>query len=131
MGYYTYQNKAWAIMESKIEKMEDKEVAEQFKKLMSESASEAFKKPTKTEDVADLLMDAVNSSSFDNETFAKQITGRTHRTLQQSFFRAFMDCVDEWDNYHKENMFDLRNEATVKASTKIKEALKDDYLPLV
>jgi hypothetical protein len=131
MGYYTYQNKAWAIMEDKIKKMEDKELAEQFQKLMSESASEAFKKSTKTEDVADLLMDAVNSSSFDDEAFAKQVTQKTHRTLQQSFMRAIVKTIHGWSKMHKEDWFDLRNEATVKASSKIVETIKDDYFPLV
>lgn len=134
MSYSTYQNKAWAILEKKIETLmphDEDGRYEEFKRMMSESASEAFKKPTKTEDVADLLMDAVNSSAFDNKAFAKQITERTHRTLQQSFFRAIMACVRTWSQMHHEKWFDLRNEATVNASAKIEEVLKDDYFPLV
>lgn len=135
MSYYTYQNKAWAILEKKIEALlphDEDGRYEEFKKMMSESASEAFKKPTKTEDVADLLMDAVNSSSFEGEDFARQITQRSHRTLQQKFFReGIMECINHWDAFHKAQMFDLRNEATVKASVKIRETLKDDYFPFV
>lgn len=134
MSFYTYQNKAWAILEKKLEiLMKEDETGKyaEMKKLMSESASEAFKKETKSEDVADLFADAVNSSMFNNEAFAKQLTNRTHRTLQQSAFRAFKACVDGWAENEKEGWYDMRNEATVKASVKVKEALKDDYFPLV
>jgi hypothetical protein len=134
MSYSTYQNKAWEIMEKKVKQMKetgDSNLAEQLQAIMSESASEAFKKPTSTKEIAGLLMDSVNSSAFDDEEFATVVAERTHRTLQQSFFRAIMACVKKWDERNKEGWFDLRNEATVKASSKIKEALKDDYFPLV
>lgn len=134
MSYYTYQNKAWAIVEKKLDALASADttgVYEEMKRLMSESASEAFKQHTKTADVAELLMDAVNSSSFDEEEFATVITQRTHRTLQQSFFRGIMATIKKWSEFNKAGIYDLRNEATVKASTKIEEALKDDYFPLV
>lgn len=131
MSYSLYQNKAWEIMQGKVNNLENKELAEQIQKLMSESASEAFKKPTKSEDVADLMADAVNSSIFDNEAFAKQITQRTHRTLQQSFMRALKTVFASWTEMEKDGWYDHRNEATVKASKKVNEVLKDEYFPMI
>lgn len=133
MGYSTYQNKAWKIMEQKVKQMKDDGDSryEDFNKLMSESASEAFKKSTKTEDIADLLMDAINSSAFNSEAFAKQITRRNHRTLQQSFMRAIKECINEWDELHQEDWYDSRNESTVKVSSKLNEVLKNENFPLI
>ncbi len=129
---HTYQNKAWKILEKKLENLaKEDDKYNEIITLMRESASEAFKTPTKTDDVAKLLADAVNSSSFENKEFAEEITHRTHRTLQQGVFRAFNACVNSWADMDKEGWYDLRNEATVKASTKVKEVLKDDYFPLV
>jgi hypothetical protein len=132
MEMYTYQNKAWKILEGKIEQMkkDGDSRAEEFERMMRESASEGIRKSTDTKELAGLLMDGVNSSAFNNEEFAKAVT-TSHRTLQQSFMRAIVRTINEWDNLHKENWYDLRNEATVKASSKMVEVVKDDYFPLV
>lgn len=135
MAMYTYQNKAWKILEDKLKELvkeEDNEKYKEMQRLLSESAEEAFKQPTKAEDVAELLTDSVNSSMFENQDFARVITQRTHRTLQQSTMRAFIACVDNWADMHDSGMYDLRNESTVKASKKIREALVDnDYFPFI
>jgi hypothetical protein len=134
MRAYLYQNKAWEMLEKKLDEMVadgNTEMAEQMRQLMRDTASEAFKKPTKSEDVADLLADAVNSSMFDEDEFARQVTHKTHRTLQQSIFKTFKACVGYWAKFEKEGMYDLRNEATCKASKKVEEALKDEYIPFV
>jgi len=127
-----YQAKAWQSMKKQIDKLaETDEKFFEVRKMMSTIVSEEFKKRTRGEDVAEVLTDYVNSSSRHDEDFTDVITQRTHRTLQQGVFKLFMGCVDGWAEMDKKNMHDPRNEATVKQSTKIKEALKDDYLPFI
>lgn len=50
----------------------------------------------------------------------------SHRTLQQSFFRAFADAME---HYAETPFVDLRNEASVEFAKKVKEL--DHYFPFV
>ncbi len=47
-----------------------------------------------------------------------------HRTLQQSIFNVFMQCIKAWAETKN---FDARNEYTVTLCKKIMAAVKDDY----
>jgi hypothetical protein len=64
--------------------------------------------------------------------FTEQLTGRTHRTLQQKVMGAFVAAIESWAK--DENGHDLRNEATVNLAKKFVAATGDKYdryLPLV
>lgn len=74
-------------------------------------------------DAADALLSFVNMIGADRKAFVRRIIS-SHRTLQQSAFRVFMDCIYEWS---KQEDFDLRNEETIKKSRKIIEALSGDH----
>ncbi len=67
------------------------------------------------------LASAVNEMGFDVEAFADEIL-RSHRTLQQTAFGAFLAVIDKWAGLPA-NRFDARNEFTVEQSRKIVEAL--------
>ena len=78
-------------------------------------------------DLAKECADAVNSFSFNSKEFAQTIC-REHKTLQQSWMRVMMTCIEE---LAKQTNYDLRNEATVMMAKAIVEAVGDKGLPLV
>lgn len=84
---------------------------------------------THEREVAEALMDGINTMSFYPQPFVDVVT-REHKTLQQSAFRLFMACVKEWATHE---YYDDRNEATVKLSKRIVEALGDEigYTPFL
>jgi hypothetical protein len=73
-------------------------------------------------DMANELSSFVNNYGCDEEGFVETAT-RDHRTLQQSMFRLFLKCIQEWS---KQENFDLRNEDTITQSKKIMEALGNE-----
>ena len=78
--------------------------------------------------VAEQVTNLVNNYSCDYKEFAKYLTTRTHRTLQQSVFRLITECITEWA---KQENYDLRNEQTVKICKELVKVLEDKYLPYV
>lgn len=82
----------------------------------------------RTEEQVRTLTSIVNSFTFPTEYFAERMMSE-HRTLQQSTMRLFIAIIREWS---QQEYYDLRNEATIKLSKKIINALDDtDYLPFV
>jgi hypothetical protein len=89
-------------------------------------------------DAARALLDAVNEYGFDNAVFAEEIR-RGHRTLQQSAFRAMVECIIRWADDHDSDRCDMRNEETVHTCAELKVVLErrglvfqdHAYLPLV
>lgn len=74
------------------------------------------------------LVNTTNSMAMEDEV-AKGIADglmRSHRTLQQSFFRSFKIAMKQ---YADEAGSDLRNQESVKFAKKISEM--DDYFPFV
>lgn len=69
------------------------------------------------------------------EHYRKAVEGicyRTHRTLQQGIMRLFLETIREWAEAYDTGQYDARNEATVKLSRKIVDAIEgDDYLPFI
>ena len=81
-------------------------------------------------EMADELASFVNNYGCDEEGFVENVMHQ-HRTLQQSLFKLFMLCVDEWSK-KKEFEFDGRNEHTVMTSKKIMEVIPDSkYVPFI
>ena len=68
------------------------------------------------------LTDAVNEMGFDVESFADEITRRTHRTLQQNAFGAFLATIKAWAGVTSDRR-DARNEWTCLRSREIVEML--------
>ncbi len=90
-------------------------------------------KPTGKE-MASMFEDFVNT--FDNKSkkeFAENIVYRTHRTLQQSMFAVFMECIKLWGVMYDQGNYDLRNEETCKKAHDIMKLFGEDatYLPLI
>jgi len=80
----------------------------------------------KAKDAAESISRFANSMSLfgkDSEDFVDAIM-RDHRTLQQSTFGLFMQCIEAWS---KTDRFDARNEYTVKLCKKMMAAIKDDW----
>ena len=76
------------------------------------------------------LSDFVNAYDHQGREFVEGVM-KEHRTLQQSMFRLFMECIVTWSKLSVE-YYDLRNEATVKTSKKIMDALVEYYgVPLI
>lgn len=85
-----------------------------------------MKPDEKGKQLANDILDYVNSLTFDEESFASTICG-AHRTLQQSTMRLFIATICKM----AENDTDARNEASVELAKKIAEMVKDHPLPLV
>lgn len=91
----------------------------------------------KGRNIAKELTNALNSMSFDKqvvEGFVAEITGYTHRTLQQSTMKGLYALMVAWAKAGDEGRFDGRNERTVKfcqAVVKMAEQEKLDYFPMV
>jgi len=71
------------------------------------------------------LVETTNVMTGHNAVVEGMLSGlvHSHRTLQQSFVRAFIDVMGEY----AESNTDLRNEAAVEFAKKIKEM--EVYLP--
>ncbi len=92
------------------------------------------KSQEKAKVLAEALADNVNvmggDKAFEDE-FVAILTCRTHRTLQQSTAQLFLKVFEAWAKMGDDNVFDARNEDTVEAAKKIREALKDHYFRFV
>ena len=86
---------------------------------------------TKTgKEMADELASFVNNYGCDEKGFVEAVM-REHRTLQQSLFRLFMQCIDEWSK-KKAFEFDGRNEHTIMTSKMIVATIPDGkYVPFI
>jgi len=84
-------------------------------------------------ELADALansLNAFNTKGF-NEEFARTIRNQ-HRTLQQNIMRSVLEVIKCYADAYKNNLYDLRNEASVKLCHEIVEAFEDKfYLPMV
>jgi hypothetical protein len=79
-------------------------------------------------DAAQALLDFVNcGSDADFEAFAKYITERGHRTLQQRSMGVMLECIDQWADKLGQGVYDGRNEATVMLAQKIKQGVGADW----
>lgn len=103
---------------------------------MSEHSNASLKihmqEKRKQEDVAEIMKNLVNETNvmgMEKAVAAGIVQGLmgSHRTLQQSFMRAFMLACKEIDE--KGYSSDLRNEQSMKVIKKI--AKMDEYLPFV
>jgi hypothetical protein len=86
--------------------------------------------PEMEKDAAKAFIQSTNFMAFHSKPFAEEIVYSTHRTSQQAAFKLFMACVKEWA---KQDRYDARNEATIKLSKQIVEALGDeiDMIPFI
>ncbi len=85
---------------------------------------------TREETTARLLMDSLNSTTFDTQKFAEAVI-RNHRTLQQSYFRTIVAVIQLMAS--PEYGYDLRNEASHIIAKRIVEsgALEGTCLPFI
>ena len=72
-------------------------------------------------DLANKILDGVNSYSYDSKEFIETIL-RGHRTLQQSTFELFLQVIKAWSEL-PENYYDDRNAYTVEKSKEIMKLL--------
>lgn len=81
------------------------------------------------EEMGELLDEFVNGASREQmAAFVVKVTDRTHRTLQQKIFGAFVACIESWAaRAERPGLFDARNEATVKLCKKMVDATGDKY----
>ena len=80
----------------------------------------------KAENMAELLLEFVNSYCHDIDAFAKTIANG-HKTLQQSVMRLFIATIRELANVRP----DARNAETVELAKKIVEIADGYSLPLI
>ena len=83
---------------------------------------------------AEKCEDYVNSFTSDYKKVAKYLTHRTHRTLQQNFFKLVMTYINAFAELD-DNMTDDRNKASHKLAKEIIRLLKENDinmgLPLI
>lgn len=91
------------------------EIREAFYKLGDDARGEIL---------ADLLEIAVNSMTFDGETFIATFKG-FHRTLQQNALGLFFKTIHSAATWHT----DLRNEAAIERCKTIEKAM-EVYTPM-
>lgn len=132
MTAYLYEARAWQELKKMVEeKALTDESFKEIQDLMSDLSYKNFKKRTNPKDVVGTLEGFANSSlSFEGKEFAKLVTS-LHPTLQQSVFRLFLTCIPLWTEKHENGYYDLRNEQTVKLSSKINEVVKNEGIPLI
>ncbi len=84
-------------------------------------------------EMATAFEDFVNNfNTAPRKEFAETIVYRTHRTLQQSVFSTFMECIKLWSKMYEEGNYDLRNEETCKQANKIMKLFENEiYLPTI
>ena len=75
--------------------------------------------------LAQEVLDYVNTMSADHTEFIDTIMDG-HRTLQQSTFGLMLETINTWAEQER---YDLRNEATIEGSKRVKEL--EIYLPLI
>lgn len=73
------------------------------------------------------LIEAVSKPNFSLPVFADAVKSQ-HPTHQQSLMRAFMACIDQWNEMYACGYYDARNEGTVFAAARMREAL--DHHPI-
>lgn len=78
---------------------------------------------------AEALLRAVSDPTFSLPVFADCIRVM-HPTHQQSLMRAYMATIDAWYEMYKAGFFDARNEGTVMASARMREALDQHPIAL-
>jgi len=85
-------------------------------------------KPTGAE-MAEMFSDFVNvMNDTPSKEFAEHVCYRTHRTLQQSIFEAFLLCVKNWADMYDKDLYDLRNEHTCKKAKEIVNLFDGDLI---
>jgi hypothetical protein len=131
-----YRIKALDKFEKRIKELKRDNIEsltiDEIMKHLQECETEAFNNRHKDmgELVGEALSDYVNNMSLNSKPFVNKVTTQ-HRTLQQSTFKLFMDCIKKWSEMDGNGFYDLRNEQTVKLSKKITESLKDEYIPFI
>ncbi len=88
----------------------------------------------KGERLADEIANALNFMSGNEpfeKAFVEKITRRTHPTLQQGTAQLFLAVFKRWAEIGDEGRYDLRNEDTIEAAKKIREALKEHYFRFI
>lgn len=70
-------------------------------------------------ELAEVVSDSLNNYVFDDQEFCAEMM-RQHRTLQQSFTKLALLWLYSIGG---QELFDLRNEASVEAGKKVMEAL--------
>ncbi len=96
--------------------------------LLTAYENEKRKSSQKTiaKQLANDILDFVNSFGFDSETFAETIC-RGHKTLQQSTMRLFIATIREMAKVQPDD----RNAATVELAQIISDIADDHPLPLI
>lgn len=94
-----------------------------------QQAFAARKKQEKVEELFKALISEVNTMGSEDAVADGLVEGllRSHRTLQQSFVRAFITACQKIDKM--ENITDMRNEQSIKILKQI--AKIDETLPFV
>lgn len=110
------------------DKMTEKELKYEMKKREREREKQ-YREEIK--EVVQTMSDFVNTfdTNRKNKVFCEEML-KQHRTLQQSFTGLCLEWIKTCSELQH---YDLRNEASVKISQKIMDALKEDgtYLPMV
>ena len=78
---------------------------------------------------AENLLKAVSDPTFSLAVFTDHVMN-LHPTHQQSLMRAYMACIDGWYDKYTMGYFDARNEGTVMASARMREALDQHPIAL-
>jgi hypothetical protein len=74
-------------------------------------------------EVAEQLVDFMNSASLKEiDEFVTEVT-TSHRYLQGETFRLFFKCMKEWDSNYRNNNYDPRNESACLLSHRFMELL--------
>ena len=86
-------------------------------------------------EAAEMLTKALNSMSYSKEVtkaFVESIT-HSHRTLQQVTMGTMMALIMAWAEMDENGCSDMRNEATVRFCSKIKELalFENAYFPFI
>lgn len=82
-------------------------------------------------ELVEKLASYVNVMGKKYDPFVERLIYGTHRTLQQSVFGLFLQCIKGWAEL-EERWTDPRNEATVEVCKKIMEAVEGrTRLPLI
>lgn len=79
------------------------------------------------EKAAIALENFCNPYGCDHASFVKQVTHRTHRTLQQTMGRLIFKLIKGWAEMYREDVYDGRNEALCRACHNIDELMTKEY----
>lgn len=121
-----YQARAWNNMMKQVKRLaaEDESYVK-VQTLMQEIGTIEYNNKDTAKEVSEILTDYMNNN-YKGDELAEQIANFTHPTLQQNVFRMFRKAVDIWS---VKDIYDMRNEETVRQSKIIAEALKEDGVP--